>query len=123
VVTNQEATNLAEQYTNNYRSELGNDLILVMLFGSTIEGKTHPEDVDIFVCTKSGKKPNNNSKKIGVACYSLDQIKDLVQGRGQGNPGFVRRRFLGQARVLYDAEGYYKKINNAFASGNPGYIN
>jgi predicted nucleotidyltransferase len=123
MLSNQKARQIAETYASHVKSELGDDLLLVVLFGSTIEGKQFPDDVDVFVSGKDGvARPKASPEHMDLAYLDLCQLKELVQGKGQGNPEFVRRIFLGYGEVLYDASDYYFKINRAFASGDVNYI-
>lgn len=122
MLKNQEARSLAKKISKELCDKFGEDLILVMLFGSTIEGKVNPKDVDLFVCIRNGKKPKYSPENTHIVYYNLEELRELVQGFGRGNPEMIKSLFLG-AELLYDVGNYHRRINNAFASGNPNYIN
>lgn len=124
ILTNAGARSLAEECANELSKRLGDNLFLVMLFGSTFKGKAIPKDVDLLVVTKNRTDLVYSPPCVDITYRSLEEVANEVEGRGISMDGgkMIRRLFLGEAEVIYDPNRYYASINNAFASRNPSLV-
>ena len=97
------------------------DFFVMLIFGSAVEQKKAPRDIDILFIADANAKINktekllhnialNFSAKFDINVISTESVYEMVSKRDQTN---VMNETLNKHLIIFGAENYYRMLKNA----------